>query len=81
MGITGQTPEDSWYKHLMSVRNGSEYRFHRAIRKHGEQALEGLIVEERSLLKELKETERRWIWLLASNLSERGSYEQGTEQR
>lgn len=72
VGITDRTLEDRWYKHLTSVRNGSEYHFHRAIRKHGEQAFEGLIVEECSSLEGLKEAERRWIWLLASNLPERG---------
>lgn len=40
--------------------------------KHGEQAFEGLIIDDCTSLVELKETERRWIWLLASNVPERG---------
>lgn len=72
MGITDRTLEYRWGKHLISVRCGSEYHFHRAIRKHGKDVFEGIVLEECSTLDELKSAERRWIWLLATNHPEYG---------
>ena len=67
VGITILSIEERWYKHVTAVRNGSEYHFHRALRKHGVDAFEHVILEECASIEELKIAERRWIWLLATN--------------
>lgn len=72
VGITDQSLEDRWNKHLTCARNGSEYHFHRAIRKHGAEAFESVIIDECLTREELLEAEKRWIWLLASNVPEYG---------
>lgn len=68
VGITDRDIDYRWNKHVISARLGSEYHFHRALRKHGEEVFEGVILEECSSIDELKLAERRWIKLLASNL-------------
>jgi group I intron endonuclease len=72
VGITDRTLEYRWCKHVIASQNGSEYHFHRAIHKHGDDAFEGFVLEECASVEELKAAERRWIQLLATNLPQHG---------
>jgi len=72
VGITEQELAARWCKHVAAAHNGSEYHFHRAIRKHGDVQFEGAVLEECASIDEMKAAERRWIWLLASNHAECG---------
>lgn len=72
VGITDRTIDYRWCKHVIAANNGSEYHFHRAIRKHGVDAFERNVLEECYSIEELKLAERRWIWLLATNKQELG---------
>lgn len=72
IGLTSKTLKSRWNKHLEAVRNGSEYHFHRAIRKYGEndwssEVLE-IVEEQSSALK----TEKHWIFKFQSNNHEFG---------
>lgn len=72
VGITDRTIDYRWRKHVISANNGSDYHFHRAIRKYGEESFVGLVIEECSSIEELKSAERRWILFLVSNNPEYG---------
>jgi predicted GIY-YIG superfamily endonuclease len=61
VGYTGRTIEARWKAHLSSARNGSRFRFHSAIRKHGEDAWKKAIMLETENIKEAKKFEEQFI--------------------
>jgi len=61
-----------WIAHCKSARLGSEYVFHRAIRKYGEDEFDHVIIEVCSTLSELFLREIYWIAELHSSIDERG---------
>lgn len=58
--------EDRWKSHLNAAKSGSTYRFHQALRKHGEDAFEYVILESCVNADELVDTERRLICLFGT---------------
>jgi group I intron endonuclease len=72
IGITVHSIDVRWRQHLASARWGSEYHFHRAIRKHGDEQFVGVVLEECLTVDEMKNAEKRWIKLLATNIQSHG---------
>lgn len=59
VGVTKNTLKGRWWRHRYDAKNGSRLLFHKAIRKYGEEAFEGIILattesEEEVLLLENK---------------------------
>lgn len=52
VSVTSQTLNARWDRHVASARNNSSYRFHQAIRKHGNAAFEGVVIEDCSTTEE-----------------------------
>jgi len=66
VGVTSQTLDGRWDRHIVCARNGSSYRFHQAIRKYGADAFESVVLEECSTSEEACALERTWIQLLGT---------------
>lgn len=61
VGWTQKTLEKRWKEHCKSAREGSEFIFHKAIRKYGIDGWQHEILCESDSLKEIKELEIFWI--------------------
>ena len=66
VGITQRTLDERWKSHLYAAQNDSSYRFHQAIRKYGNDAFQGLILEESVPSEDISLEERKWIALLGT---------------
>lgn len=71
VGLTKRSLEKRWAGHLKDVRNGSTYKFHRSIRKHGMDVWDhDVLCEGIDTLDNAKHLEFRFIEML-------GTYENG----
>ena len=61
IGFTGRTFEQRWWSHLSSVRQGSNYRFHSAIRKYGVDGFTNEILFTTDDIMEARTTEEKLI--------------------
>lgn len=68
VGVTGHTLAYRWRCHTRDAKCGSAYCFHRAIRKHGMDMFEGVVLEECSSVEDLRTLERHYIRLLGTKL-------------
>lgn len=61
VGYTNGLPEKRWSSHKTVARKGSPWRFHQALRKHGEGAFEWRVVSTHATDTEAKQAERDLI--------------------
>ncbi len=61
-----------WKEHLRAVRKGSEYYFHKAIRKYGSDAFQLEVLHTAQTINELNAMETRFILSHQSHISEKG---------
>lgn len=61
VGITIHTLDYRWQGHCKQARSNCDWRFHQAIRKHGENAFFGEILETCATSEELDVAEQKWV--------------------
>lgn len=67
VGLTKRSMMSRWMQHVGDAIRARPYPFHRAIRKHGQDAFEHEELETVSTLSEANESERRWVAHFRSN--------------
>lgn len=63
VGQTTQTMKERWGQHVRETKIGSQYIFHRAIRKYGAEAFHVEVLCECVSLEEMNRKERKYAWL------------------
>ncbi|MBA9027593.1 helix-turn-helix domain-containing protein [Peribacillus huizhouensis] len=61
IGLTIRTLQTRKKRHLLDARSGSEFIFHRAIRRYGEESFKWKVIDKADTLDELNEKEMYWI--------------------
>ncbi len=61
IGMTSRTLEERWKSHCSSARNGSDFRFHSAIRKYGEEVFTKEILYDNLNIEECRTIEEQTI--------------------
>lgn len=72
IGTTKRSLAERWRNHLVDVERGSKFRFHAAIRKHGDESFTGFILEECSSIDEMMTKEKYYIELFHTTDYEMG---------
>jgi group I intron endonuclease len=66
VGVTRETPEMRWRKHVSAARTSRRIPLHHAIRKYGENSFEVLVLEKHTVAEEMYASEVRMIEFLCT---------------